>query len=116
MSTAMKEKQQSPKPAKRKNSNLPSCFPFVVIANQCAHWCGNLKNPLRYSRFPRQFANWLGMTIGLCVVFNSSINRNLKSSNVTERVREVTIINALCTYCQRRLAALTNRDLKLDIG
>ena len=52
-------------------------LPFVVIANQCAHWCGNLKNPLRHSRFPRQFANWLGMTIGLCVVFNSSINWNL---------------------------------------
>jgi len=82
------------------------------------------------------------MTIGLCVVFNSAINRNLKSSNVTERGsdgsaaggrasdlsdwqrsiadaaacrqgryrapqqdREVTIINALCTYCQRRHAA-----------
>ena len=58
------------------NSNLSSCFPFVVIANQCAHWCGNLKNPLRRSRFPRQFANWLGMTIGLCVVLNSSINWN----------------------------------------
>jgi len=79
------------------NSNLSSCFPFVVIANQCAHydslraarwavarlygacgrtWCGNLKNPLRHSRFPRQCAHWLGMTIGLCVVLNSSINWN----------------------------------------
>jgi hypothetical protein len=45
------------------------------------------------------------MTIRLCVVFNSSTNRNLKSSNVTERVRELAIRWALCTYCQRRHAA-----------
>jgi len=46
-----------------------------------------------------------GEAIGAVRLTNSPINRNLKSSNVTERVREVTIINALCTYCQRRLAA-----------
>ena len=35
---------------------------FAVIANQRARWCGNL---LLFRGFPRQFANWLGMTFFL---------------------------------------------------
>ena len=46
---------------------IPACscinvIKLAVIANQRARWCGNL---LLFRGFPRQFANWLGMTFFL---------------------------------------------------
>jgi len=120
---------------------------LIVIPSQCAHWRGNLLRHSGFLRLPHQCAHWFAMTTKRS---NSSINWNLKSSNVTERGsdgsaaggrasdlsdwqrsiadaaacrqgryrapqqdREVTIINALCTYCQRRLAASINWNLNV---
>ena len=41
------------------SSGITNLLQIPVIANQPAGWCGNL---LRFRGFPRQFANWLGMT------------------------------------------------------
>ena len=44
-------------------------------------------------------SQWHGNLVAGCVVSNRATNWNLYSSNVAERVREVTIPTALGTYC-----------------